>query len=509
MNTVKAQACKIDVANVGITKTWGPSDTLISGVANCTYKFDASFDVKANNGYKYMFFHSWKTSEYQPSFDCSNGNQNASDIPTSATLGTAINTPGESFMDFGFLNINLLTITSAPQDITGNIATAYPAGGGVILNYFGATATVNRKGTSDTLHFEVKNITIIFAGACPAGGIGSVSTDVWGSNSQSGVPKAQCYICDRRQNFDNPGISLQATCAVDALTGKSATRWQAALLNGAVNPAVTAILRIYIDKDNDGLREPASTDDTLIFTSGLINLAANGGFQSVGPAQLPWPYCCIAPWGYYGIYATVTVTGFTNDLVSPLVIQDCATLPIKLRSFDANRNKSNVDLKWVTEIEDNNKGFYVERMFSNGGWEQVTFVASQATNGNSSSPLTYVLSDFNNTKGISQYRLRQVDIDGKQAYSMIRSVRGEGQKYNTIIYPNPSGDGKVNIVFEGINSIRDVSLMDVSGKTLKQWKGVTNNNIHIENLNAGFYTVRIVDVETGEQVVEKFIVNKR
>jgi len=102
-----------------------------------------------------------------------------------------------------------------------------------------------------------------------------------------------------------------------------------------------------------------------------------------------------------------------------------------------------------------------------------------------------------------------VYIDGKQAYSIIRSVRGEGQKYNTIIYPNPSGDGKVNIVFEGINSIRDVSLMDVSGKTLKQWKGVTNNNIHIENLNAGFYTVRIVDVETGEQVVEKFIVNKR
>jgi hypothetical protein len=100
------------------------------------------------------------------------------------------------------------------------------------------------------------------------------------------------------------------------------------------------------------------------------------------------------------------------------VIQSCAaTLPIKLRSFDANRNKSNVDLKWVTEIEDNNKGFYVERMLSNGGWEQITFVASQATNGNSSSPLTYVLSDFNNTKGISQYRLRQVDIDGKQAYS--------------------------------------------------------------------------------------------
>jgi hypothetical protein len=151
----------------------------------------------------------------------------------------------------------------------------------------------------------------------------------------------------------------------------------------------------------------------------------------------------------------------------------------------------------------------VERKLSNGGWEQVTFVDSKAPSGNSNSPLTYTLTDLNNSKGITQYRLRQVDIDGKQAYSMIRSVRGEGQKSNTIIYPNPSGDGKVSIVFEGANSMRDVSLMDVSGKTLKQWKGVTNNNIQIDNLNSGFYTVRIVNVETGEQVVEKFIVNKR
>ena len=77
--------------------------------------------------------------------------------------------------------------------------------------------------------------------------------------------------------------------------------------------------------------------------------------------------------------------------------------------------------------------------------DKLLLLLQKHTNGNSNSPLTYVLTDFNNSKGISQYRLRQVDIDGKQAYSMIRSVRGEGQKSNTIIYPNPSGDGKVNI----------------------------------------------------------------
>jgi hypothetical protein len=51
--------------------------------------------------------------------------------------------------------------------------------------------------------------------------------------------------------------------------------------------------------------------------------------------------------------------------------------------------------------------------------------------------------------------------------------------------------------------------MDMNGRMIKQYKGISNNNIQIENLNAGIYTVRIVDIQTGEQVVEKFVVNKR
>jgi hypothetical protein len=40
-------------------------------------------------------------------------------------------------------------------------------------------------------------------------------------------------------------------------------------------------------------------------------------------------------------------------------------------------------------------------------------------------------------------------------------------------------------------------------------EGVANNNIQIDNLTAGFYTIRIIDTETGEQTVEKIVVKKR
>ncbi len=110
---------------------------------------------------------------------------------------------------------------------------------------------------------------------------------------------------------------------------------------------------------------------------------------------------------------------------------------------------------------------------------------------------------------MTQYRIRQVDFDGKAKASDIRAVRGLGQSTRTIVYPNPTSDGKVNIVFEDGNTIRDISLIDMSGRVAKQWKGVTNNNIQIDNLTPGMYSLRIIDRETGEQSVEKIIVNKR
>jgi hypothetical protein len=163
------------------------------------------------------------------------------------------------------------------------------------------------------------------------------------------------------------------------------------------------------------------------------------------------------------------------------VTQACATLPVNLKSFTAVRNNSYVNLKWETAQEENNKGFDIQRKLSNGAWQNIGYVETKAINGNSDSPLGYSFADPNKTKGITQYRLRQLDINGKQSYSLIRSVRGDGQKAKTIVYPNPSMDGKVNVVFEDKDVSRNVSLTDVNGRVIKQWKNVLSNTLQIEN----------------------------
>jgi Ice-binding-like/Secretion system C-terminal sorting domain len=182
-------------------------------------------------------------------------------------------------------------------------------------------------------------------------------------------------------------------------------------------------------------------------------------------------------------------------------------LPIAFRSLTATRiNRTNVVLRWETAIEINNKGFAIERNTGNDSWELITFIPTQALGGNSSSPLSYTFDDMNSNKGITQYRIKQVDLDGRARFSDIRVVRGYAQQGKIIVYPNPSANGQVSILFEDKEGIRDITLSDMIGRTVKEWQGITKNTLQITNLVTGIYTLRVIMRETGDQSVEKIIV---
>jgi len=185
-----------------------------------------------------------------------------------------------------------------------------------------------------------------------------------------------------------------------------------------------------------------------------------------------------------------------------------APLPVTYRSFSAIRSGNNVNIKWQTASEQNNTGFAVERNIG-GTWEQVAWVPSRAMNGNSEVVLDYSYTDANRIRGITQYRIRQVDIDSRSKYSEIRAVRGDGQLGSTIIYPNPSKDGTVNISFEDATAVRNIIVADLNGRVVREFNRITNNNISVKDLKPGMYTIRISVMGTGEQVTQKIMVSQR
>jgi hypothetical protein len=181
-------------------------------------------------------------------------------------------------------------------------------------------------------------------------------------------------------------------------------------------------------------------------------------------------------------------------------------LPVKFSSFNATRsNSSSVAITWTTAQEQNSKGFYVQKN-ANGEWKNVAFVFSQAQDGNSTSALNYSYTDANTQTGITQYRIQQVDLDGKFAYTDIRAIRGEGNLAKVVVYPNPSTDGKLNIVFEDNTALRDVIVNDMQGKAIRSFRGISNNILVIEKLTTGFYTIKVVNRTTNASSVHKVVI---
>jgi hypothetical protein len=140
----------------------------------------------------------------------------------------------------------------------------------------------------------------------------------------------------------------------------------------------------------------------------------------------------------------------------------------------------------------------------NGVWEQVGFIPTQSSNSNLA--LSYSFTDINSNKGVTQYRLRQVDVDSRSKYSEIRAVRGFGFTNDILVYPNPSSSGMVNVVFDDRDDARDIALIDAQGRLLKQWNNINGNTLLIDHLQPGYYSLRVRERSTGDQSVTKFVI---
>ncbi|MBM2814271.1 MAG: FlgD ig protein [Ignavibacteria bacterium] len=97
------------------------------------------------------------------------------------------------------------------------------------------------------------------------------------------------------------------------------------------------------------------------------------------------------------------------------VYQECDSIPVRLVDFDALVRNSGIELYWETAQEQNNYGFYIERITSGSedNWKTIGFVKGV---GNSKVPTSYSYFDNKVTlNGTYTYRLRQIDLDGSQS----------------------------------------------------------------------------------------------
>ncbi|MBK5285071.1 MAG: T9SS type A sorting domain-containing protein, partial [Bacteroidia bacterium] len=184
-------------------------------------------------------------------------------------------------------------------------------------------------------------------------------------------------------------------------------------------------------------------------------------------------------------------TGMTG--FSVFATGQAGALPITLLSFDAVVKGTSVLTTWVTSSEINNDYFVIERSMDGVNFEEV---GTRRGAGNSSTTLYYSMLDLKPLKGISYYRLRQVDYDGTESKSQLVAVSFLSDGILNV-FPNPT-EAEIQYRFNSaVDGLVTFELKDMLGKVIMSKvvsvkKGLnTSEPLDIHLLPHGVYIVQL------------------
>lgn len=176
-----------------------------------------------------------------------------------------------------------------------------------------------------------------------------------------------------------------------------------------------------------------------------------------------------------------------------------APLPVKLGPLTAFERNNGVQIDWTAYSEENLDKYVVER--SADGSQFLPIGDVDARNVTSESKYGYF--DANPLPGISFYRLRNVDIDGKTGLSNIVRVNLSKSATDLRLYPNPTTNGTISYqstnLPKGNYSVRifNAAGQQVYNQRMAHQGGAITQAIQLPaGLQAGLYNLRMESEST-------------
>ncbi len=319
----------------------------------------------------------------------------------------------------------------------------------------------------------------------------------------------------KNDNCDGGGCDFFKVVSQDCIDGSNVTR-----------PVVGATLVL---KDDMGNIVNAAQDMNSAMGHGAQNPALVN-FSVPDPSatytlEITFPAKIIAP------DVTPTVETYSYDFVPNTLVNDTliitslyasdgntcdfSVLPIELLYFKGTIQDKIVILKWATGSEINNDFFTIERSLNGYDFESI---GTKPGSGNTTSIIFYEFYDERPISGITYYRLKQTDFDGRFDYSKIIAIKydpfgnSSSNDLEVMIYPNPA---KGNVIYVNVNTqIRyddvEISIFDLAGKlyyleTLEMPNNQFDIPIERNLLKRGLYILQLKD-RSGIRTAQ-FIIN--
>jgi hypothetical protein len=193
------------------------------------------------------------------------------------------------------------------------------------------------------------------------------------------------------------------------------------------------------------------------------------------------------------------------SLHNNIVTLEDPSLPIELLSFTVKPENNTITISWATTSETNNNYFTVEKFDESNYYETVVIINGA---GNSNSLLNYTAIDIDPSSGVSYYRLKQTDFDGKFSYSNLVKVDFE-KSLDINIYPNPFiTNATIMITDASQMNNYELRIYDVLGTEvmntiiIKQLTAIETNN-----LPSGIYSYNVFkndkNIQSGKLISQQ------
>lgn len=248
---------------------------------------------------------------------------------------------------------------------------------------------------------------------------------------------------------------------------------------------------------NASANPTSGTYNTTLYCNGATNTAGVSGWtvEKSSDAGVTWVLSgtCDA-----SSTAAIVKRNGMNGFSIFAAAQATLPLPIELLGFSGYSVGRVNELNWTTQTENNSDYFEVQR--SEDGNEFYTFDKIAAA-GNSVSEKNYNTTDVNPYFPITYYRLRQVDLDGKESFSPVITIESTFESDLLIhsIFPNPSSE-ETSIEFsQRRNQDVAIKVYNLLGVEIfnDTYKGLKNNiyNLNCKDWTSGFYLITLVNEE--------------
>ncbi len=227
-----------------------------------------------------------------------------------------------------------------------------------------------------------------------------------------------------------------------------------------------------------------------------------------------WPSATNYTWSNAATTRAITVTpplGTNNYSVTDnfgcvtdnITVNVLSTLPVRLAKYEVYLNKEQVNIDWITSVEEASKYFAVERSMDGVHFEMLKKLKGAGT---TSETKSYSVTDYTPLKGISYYRLTQTDVDGDVRLFDVKKINNKtGNTFNVKL--SVSGNMLAVSTLSTQSDRMIVRVIDMNGRIIstENWKLSVGFNQGKIRLSSGSYIVSFT-TENNKSHVQKVVV---